>query len=141
MTYWAALAVALLATATAGWYLHAWWARNRARKARGGMLPTPAQVSERWNFPPAPKLYDREDDRPLMASLGHPLIPDPPTLGAQIVDEHRADLKLLGSEAVAANTAIDKVTEALDQADAWSRRIDVPASEYARRKPGKASER
>lgn len=91
------LLISLIVIATVGAYitgrLHA---RNRASKARGGMLPAPHVVVDRWNFPAAPKLYDQalDPDAPdyaageagdysgttPRASLGHPLIPDPTSL-------------------------------------------------------------
>ena len=140
MTFYVALTVALAATFTAGWFLHAWWTRNRQAKARGGMLPTPLQVVDRWNFPKAPMLYDQAaDDEGLTplptefrASLGNPLIPDLPL------------------ETRMADAAINETVRALDRDDNYSRKAPIEteplylpgeSSEdtYRRLKPGKAS--
>lgn len=90
MMFWLALAAALAAFTVFGYALGLWHARHRFENRRGGMLPAPKTVVDRWNFPAAPKLYDQEADAPPhhqtgyqpRSSLGNPLIPDPTLLPA-----------------------------------------------------------
>lgn len=117
MTWQLALtsAAALLGLLACGYLLGRRDAVRVERKRRGGYITpqTPKQMVDRWNFPQAPRLFDQETET--RASIGHPLVPDAPTILHRYGVSSAVDPSPESWQAVdAMAAALDATHEALD---------------------------